>query len=136
MLEFLNSFTNPAAFGNILNTLYANASDVSAEAKFGNFTIMWNTTQIGNATYQNQTLWPQFADAPGTIFYFLFEVLGKIFEAYSIQPPSDYETKVSEIAGINAAPSDDEIDSLVTILVKRFLTAAICFLASCVSNIV
>jgi len=136
MSAFLNFWTDPSSFGNILNSLYSNGSD-SANATSGDLTVMWNPTQIGNGTYQNLTFWPQFAGAPeGTVFVFIFEVLGKIFEAYSIEPPSEYKTSVSTIAETNAAPTNDEIEHLLDILVERFLTTAICFLASCVIHIV
>lgn len=120
--------------GNILNTLYPNATDT-----VNNVTISWNPAQITNATYFNTTFAEQFQDLD-IYSAFLLDALGKIFESYGIDPPADYSSLVSQVEKLsNQTVSDLQVQNfvakVVTDLFYQFLISAVAYLAACVIGV-
>jgi hypothetical protein len=133
--DILDELTNGSGqtIGNLLLTLYGQSNSTEVVIPIGNQTLTLNSTQISNATYLNTTI-GQLGDQQSA--YFVFDILEKVFDSYSIPIPPSYGNLLTQLLD-GQVPNDTETYvNLIAILEYRFIYSTICYLVSCVIGIV
>jgi len=129
VINALNSFGNhPDAetIGNMINTFWPpEANQTTNGFVIGDTNITWNVNQVYNATYLENFDSDDFK-------VLIFEIFGKIFQSYDLEPPADYEHTLESLANGDLPMDNTTYEYLFLILITQFLVSAVYYLVACV----
>jgi hypothetical protein len=136
LMLYANTFNAINAFGTgdsnqvgkIMSTFWPAVNGTNQSLVVGHTNLTWNP-----AGYYNDTFLEQFSEQGVAVL--VFNVLGKIFESYSLHLPDDYESTLEALADGQAPANEDTYTELLLILLNRFIVSAIYYLVACVCSL-
>jgi hypothetical protein len=113
--------------GDIFTTFYPpdSGNTTSQNVTIGTTFISWNPQTVYSDTFLDNLSQQQLA-------VIVFDVIGKIFQSYSLHLPEDYQHLFTELSEGQAATNESTIIQLILLLASRFLVSAVYYLVACV----